>query len=754
MATNFRKDQCAFLRFSAPLLTRVPSSDVHPLELEAKSRLLATAVPFSESYKQTAKQILDYIHSLSEDSLTGVFKLKSDDITHIPFRLLNPGWSSTAAEESYVTASYCWSSPEGGQLLEDLSLTDKPEIPIQSYRLPVSPLLYQALLGERSSPLEGVWIDQICINQDSLTEKQIAVNAMDLIYKSARTVIILLDDITVSIAEQEFLASYIVDFEQFGGDISDLHQPHGDEWPPYMKANPVFRNFFLKLVSAKWFERAWCMHEMRLSPNHIFLLRCDEDLRLRNGLKSLPTVLRFTGLFIIHMMGLAIPSDLSTSRVRPLLEVFGDAIIKRLGGKREIPSYMRIFADTFRQIAGGNPALDPVAKGYDANLDKLSIVINTIGIGLSVTRAISDDAKTARTLPPATPDECCRRFITLAIAAADPSALCSTGAELQLGHHTRTWMRWPVYTDIGVSSNNMSKMGKFDVDFDPSPAAEYVGLDMYFFNGDGEGPRAGGIQWASERRLRICRAFKEGCELRKMYSVHYNMIYGEKLKRLEIRKAVIRTLAAIMECGIPWVHFMAEHVLPSWDRKVLVEAVQRLLDDEKINSIPGREREPFDTKYIESQDGRREAETLLDLARFLMHNSLPWDSEQSLAAYEPVCIVTGTSRSLMYAQIPDSGSNVDVVCATPTPLLQDEYSELFRGWTLIRGLTQKEKDDSGVWKWKYHLMGKSRIYGMVADVHRLDGEGSRSIRCGKEVKGVRIYGPADEAWGDHLAVYP
>jgi hypothetical protein len=98
----------------------------------------------------------------------------------------------------------------------------------------------------------------------------------------------------------------------------------------------------------------------------------------------------------------------------------------------------------------------------------------------------------------------------------------------------------------------------------------------------------------------------------------------------------------------------------------------------------------------------------------------------------------------MYAQIPDSGSNVDVVCATPTALLQDEYSELFRGWTLIRGSPQEEKDDSGVWKWKYHLMGKSRIYGMIADIHSLDGEGARSIRYGREVKGVRIYGPVDE----------
>jgi hypothetical protein len=568
---------------------------------------------------------------------------------------------------------------------------------------------------------------------------------MDLIYKSARTVIILLDDIKVTIPEQDFLASYIVDFETYEGRVSNIFQPHGGERPPYMKANPAFRNFFLKLIGAKWFERAWCMHEMRMSSYHIFLIRCEEDRHSLNEITSPPTVLRFTGLFLMHMMGLAIPSDLSTSRVRPLLSVFGDALIKRLSGHRDIPSYVRIFADTFKQSAGGNPALDPTAREHDANLDKLSIAINTIGIGLSVTRAISlpalEQSKGMVLLPPATPDECCRRFITLAIAAADPSALCSTGPELNLTKEARTWMRWPLYSDIGISSNSMSKMRKFDIEFDASPAAAYVGLSMCLFNGDGEGARAGGVKWASERKLRICRAFKEGCEMRKMYSVNFNMVYGDKLKRLEIRKMVIRTLAAIMECGVPWMKFMAETVLEDWDGTVLVGALQRFLNHEKICSERGKEMEVFETRYLDLAGGRREAETLLDLARFLMHNSLPFESEESMAAYEPVCIVNQTTaeRALMYARIPDAGSNVDVVCATPMVLLDDEYSELFRGWTLGKGYPDKVKDAKGEWKWKFHLLGKSKIYGMVSNTQ--GPEGGIKCRFGKEVQGVRMYGP-------------
>ena len=143
---------------------------------------------------------------------------------------------------------------------------------------------------------------------------------------------------------------------------------------------------------------------------------------------------------------------------------------------------------------------------------------------------------------------------------------------------------------------------------------------------------------------------------------------------------MIRTLAAIMECGIEWLLFVAENSVDYWDTKMLVAGVQRLLDHEKIASTKGMEDGAFETKYLDSKYGRKEAELLLDFVRFLMHKSLPWSSERSLNAYEAVCIVNATtsssssshgtehSRALMYAQIPDSGSNVDVVCATPMVL--------------------------------------------------------------------------------------
>jgi hypothetical protein len=117
-----------------------------------------------------------------------------------------------------------------------------------------------------------------------------------------------------------------------------------------------------------------------------------------------------------------------------------------------------------------------------------------------------------------------------------------------------------------------------------------------------------------------------------------------------------------------------------------------------------------------------------------------------MAAYEPVCIFSGRNvedgrgkRALIYARIPDAGSNVDVVCATPMVLLEDEYSELFRGWTLGKGNLDKVKDDKGDWRWKFHLLGKSKVHGMISNPQ--GSEGGTKCRFGKEVQGVRIYGP-------------
>jgi hypothetical protein len=189
---------------------------------------------------------------------------------------------------------------------------------------------------------------------------------------------------------------------------------------------------------------------------------------------------------------------------------------------------------------------------------------------------------------------------------------------------------------------------------------------------------------------------------------------------------------------------------------LLVKGVQRLLSHEKLDTVQDKEREPFSANYMDEKGGRREAELLLDFSRYLMHHALPWKSEGSMTPYEPVCVVSPTRENdpesgqervqtaLMYAYVPDGGSIIDVVCAVPNALLHDDYSSLFRGWSMIKGEPQ-EVQVEGKSKSKYHLLGKSVIYGMVSGSASEDDGGEAIIRrqFGLEVKAARLYGPRE-----------
>ncbi|KXJ87376.1 hypothetical protein Micbo1qcDRAFT_167725, partial [Microdochium bolleyi] len=52
----------------------------------------------------------------------------------------------------------------------------------------------------------AVWLDQLCINQASEDDKTTHVGAMDLIYRSARRVVILLEDVQLADSHEEAAA--------------------------------------------------------------------------------------------------------------------------------------------------------------------------------------------------------------------------------------------------------------------------------------------------------------------------------------------------------------------------------------------------------------------------------------------------------------------------------------------------------------------------------------------------------------------
>jgi len=73
---------------------------------------------------------------------------------------------------------------------------------------------------------------------------------MAFVYKKARLIIIVLDDIEVDEAEQTFLRGLLDTYETSGGPRGRMPNIN---IPPDMKAHPIFARFLAKLLRAKWF---------------------------------------------------------------------------------------------------------------------------------------------------------------------------------------------------------------------------------------------------------------------------------------------------------------------------------------------------------------------------------------------------------------------------------------------------------------------------------------------------------------------
>jgi len=572
----------------------------------------------------------------------------------------------------------------------------------------MSPLLYNALLNERQSPSEGVWIDQLCINQDEDSEKQAAVNAMDIIYKCARAVVIMLDDIEITKTEQEALQFYIHEFEKITKEgFRDVF--YNDD-PPYLTTNDLMRNIYLKIVRARWFSRAWCMHETRLGKQHIFMIRCEQVLG------SPPTNFPiYQPLYVT----LALKAGLEQRRAW-LIPVLTRAIDDNNGKELRIASFMQVFAETFNQEAGGNPKIVPLsARKYDANLDKLSIAMNTISIGLGVSQKARDLDNSF--LPP-TDDECCKRFTMVAIAARDPTALCTSGHELQTNCGERSWMRWPLLND--VLHYKLHWLNDWDLCPNMNQTSVWIGLSMGFFN------RAGGLRWATETRIKICTDFLGIC---RSLNIMPKVLGGKSLQLLnEVWKdLIIKTLACVMDCWSDWRTSTNEEGLDLCKTPLVRDGLQKLLDSETNAS-----RDAATSVPIWTIQESPKAQSLIDLVFNLIcaGPAVKIELGQSVDFWQAACLAneTGSKVLTFVRRIPGK----EIVCATPFVLFPDLpnfYSGMFRAWTLVKG---EREQQNGEWVPKYHLMGKSKIFGRVL---RYDEEHAFATT----VKNVRIYGPID-----------
>lgn len=159
-------------------------------------KLLGKAINDQEIRKARAEEIISQAGSWNLN-LKRLFAVKTGPFSEIPLRMLHSTTKSGSGDkkksiDSFIAVSYRCPIPEWPDVKDFIDLR------VEGKQIPISKQSWHFLLDVRESDQEGIWIDQICINQEDEAEKASAIAAMDALYASARLVFILLEDVTLT----------------------------------------------------------------------------------------------------------------------------------------------------------------------------------------------------------------------------------------------------------------------------------------------------------------------------------------------------------------------------------------------------------------------------------------------------------------------------------------------------------------------------------------------------------------------------
>ena len=493
--------------------------------LSGGSDILLQGTPHGKSLAQKLNSI--------DGNVAGMFGSKTEAISDAPLRLLKPRYSVTNdlrwdADKSFIALSYCWHNRDWFEC-EDRAWNDDERSEHMS-TIPISRDMLQGLLLERVYPAEGVWIDQLCINQYDEQEKKVAIGSMDVIYKSARIVVVVLEDVQINEDEEQVLRTLIDKYEKKA--LFDLRIE--------IELSRAATSLLWKIFSARWFSRAWCSHELHVSNNQVFLIRMgSKDDRVRRILRITAEFIHDLSLieadFVSFFAGaeqfLSLKKAYNRRRVQYNKFIY-DRLVQRsellkplntiIHDTTQIPSYMRIFAEIF-------------ALSSSVISDKLVIALNVSGCGLYFKGSAQTES------------ECCELFTFVALAAGDPTTLCSSGDKIRISGNDLSWMHWPQSGDT-IEPFLMGARHR-RLDYVPSFDSKRLTMDAFFL-ADSEA-----IYNASEACRTKADWFIRGCiEMRAEEAYSFFDESDLLSPSFPFKKQLyINTLASVLECGKNWI---------------------------------------------------------------------------------------------------------------------------------------------------------------------------------------------------------
>lgn len=245
------------------------------LSKENAERLLLSATEETRSRRGEATAILKRLQELNP-TVAAQFQPKQDALSSLTLRMIRPTDLSPDKIDvpSYLIVSYCWHYPEW-----PLARAAKPIAPGWEISKP----MVDAIMDLRQSPDEGVWLDKLCINQGDEGEKRVHIGAMDIIYKSARRMVILLEDVQLTKEETAAGLAYAEFYQALCDEVKNRNlegQEKSDfihQYFPTRERNHVasgkgddiaaIKAFAMNILDSRWYSRAWCAHESRVAPH-------------------------------------------------------------------------------------------------------------------------------------------------------------------------------------------------------------------------------------------------------------------------------------------------------------------------------------------------------------------------------------------------------------------------------------------------------------------------------------------------------
>ena len=415
---------------------RIPS-DVHykpPLVFEVGLQAKRTMVRPSTKIYAEGERIMEALKTV--DCETSVqFGLKKLAVEKFTFKLLQDKLEEDTVNTmvndetcdfmilSYACHSSLWTPHD--------CLRHPPPLE-EDTECPLTPVMWDAFLKQRLSPTEPYWIDSLCITQTLGHEKSFAIGAMDYVYRAARKVIVVLEDTAISKSEVDAILRY-----------AETNEPMHRRDDTDLKA---IAQAYGRILKARWFQRAWCLHEFNTSNKHVFLVPVcqshgtslmedsETTMVFRIDAPFLDTISRVYVLQDIESQRLGSASLINTPYMNNreiqnlrrfmkrlsalnMAEVFGTEDVHTDG------SYMHMFTEIF-------------SLGAFLTADKMSVLLNVMDSGLFY--------QAGKEL---TEDQSYLLITTIALATGDLTALTTNGkslSRLEAGQEKKYgWIRMP-----------------------------------------------------------------------------------------------------------------------------------------------------------------------------------------------------------------------------------------------------------------------------------------------------------------------